>query len=656
MSFRVELEDKNGNTRDLVNNADQSIEGVNLNLEHTAHSQWDVQFHTDEYTTLESNWVLPTTDIFVYQDTTLLFRGFFERLEGSESDGSALAGGRDVMAKLNRGRVTKTYSNIRTWKAIEDYWANQTSFSATVTSPSPTEIVTDATAYDIDTNTEWSNNTSIANNEPFIVTNSELQLQQTCFTVEGENEDTDGSSIADVTNSNYSDGTAAAIENSGDFYEWNFTPQYTIPKEDFRVSMRHDNQGTSVPTWKFTLDGPDRSEETIIDGQNIAIGLDWSQFDSNDGNWTQPSKDLAAGTTYTLRIEVTTAGSDHFYIDVIAPNDKGGSRFTPNYTFDNNNGGSSGYLDGPELFPDATEITLSEFTNNTSNITEATASGTWDDTSGDQQIEFSNNGGTNYKAINNSESGTVSFSTTFGTTLIARLTLDRYGSRTTATPQTGFNGQQVDVFDATYDGSDLSVIDDATLRGSHFQNLKRLHNRANFRFTPNYKRNSLEVESYPRGTSGSDTWTVRERRRSKDMEGYANKVYVEGKQNDDGTYPTATLEDSAEVTNVGKTITITVKDTEITTTEGAKSRARKELNKRTQQDSIRGNITISPTYVKPGFRYTIDAWSENLDLESVSYNQAYNEANGSLAFQIDPVLAEQTVSQRADLDNTRNSL
>jgi len=132
---------------------------------------------------------------------------------------------------------------------------------------------------------------------------------------------------------------------------------------------------------------------------------------------------------------------DELRFDVFSVYD---DRFPP--TFDNDNGGNDGFLDGPELFPSVVSQSFptASFRRNT---TEARFELTANDVSNNFYVELSGDGGSTFNRVNNSQTGDVTFSSATQA-IDTNVGLGRTDeTRTTATPQTGFNGQTVDVWD-----------------------------------------------------------------------------------------------------------------------------------------------------------------------------------------------------------------
>ncbi|AFH21816.1 hypothetical protein OSG_eHP10_00030 [environmental Halophage eHP-10] len=295
---------------------------------------------------------------------------------------------------------------------------------------------------------EWDNITSNKTaTDPLTTDNDELAVAQVCFTTEGE-DFTNASGDVGISGDVYSDGQVRAVDTTGATIKWDFTPGYDIPAGELGIQVRDDDGGAGTGSdgiaafeWRFNGDLVDENPTT---GGNFVLG--WSDIAAGFYSgvaWTSPALD--AGTTYTISVECTDGGAlgDQYGIDVLAPYDK---RFESDLFFDDDNGGSGGYLDGPELFPSVVDVSFATATTRR-NITEANFTSTWNDTSNNQYIELANDGST-FTRFNNADTGSVTFASP-DKGVDTNIGLSRFGSRTTATPQQGFNGQAIQDWDLT---------------------------------------------------------------------------------------------------------------------------------------------------------------------------------------------------------------
>lgn len=298
-----------------------------------------------------------------------------------------------------------------------------------------------------------------AASDPWEVASDTVQFKgQTCWTSDAEDNDGGNMGVSnEFSNPAYSGGIALDYDANGLTATYQFTPQHDIPAADFEVFWREDDTGTGVPDMRITLNGSDRSEETLLTFNRALGSIRWVTG-SIEPSWSAPGSDLSAGVTYTLKMESTSSATDSYFVDVIAPADTGGSRFTANYTLDNNNGGSSGSLDGPELYPEQVVVTF-DLAEAVLSVSGGTVSVTMNDTSGSQKLELSNDRGVTWPgSASNSATLDHDFSS-LGSSIRFRVTLSRYGSQST-TPKTGINGQNLQDYDLDADLDSTPVLGD----------------------------------------------------------------------------------------------------------------------------------------------------------------------------------------------------
>lgn len=280
---------------------------------------------------------------------------------------------------------------------------------------------------DADTDSEWSDiSPSFGDSEPKQITGGELTSKQSLFTLEAEDRNSGDATI--LNDSKYSGGTARSLNDADHFLEWTFTNDYDIPDGEFELSIRRIGDGSGVPDLVWTIDGTQISTYAA----NSLGSLDWVQL-SAQSSWSDPGA-IEAGQ-HTIRVEVTNSGTDAFIIDLVAPNDDRQS-----YNFDNSTD-SNDALSGPENFPNV-EVELSE-ADTSRTLDEATATQTWNDTSNNQFIELSNDGGNTWITTNNSQTASATFASP-ETGVRTRVGISRFGSNTTTTPTDGDTAQAID--------------------------------------------------------------------------------------------------------------------------------------------------------------------------------------------------------------------
>lgn len=602
-----------------------------LQPEKSGTGRWELEVPDSPYA---SNWL--HAEAYIRYDGQLVMRGEFLETRSRESAGTMRLVGKDVANKLTRGGADVPYQNIEGWKAFDDYVTNHVDgWTVTVTEPTPKTLEDDKVVQDASTTTELSSIFSPAADEPFAVQNGNLELLQTCFTVEGEDANTtSGTSVfgADRFSGNSptsGQGEALEFTGSGLSATWDFTPAYDIPASAVGIHLRIE--ANNAPQLEATLNG---ATWTILEDGG-GVSLQWQDvandpFDGTPTTYTEAGgTKLSAGTTYTLQIDSTTSGGTgaSALVDVVAPAD---NRFS--YTFDTTlTDGSDGgtYFDGPELYPQAATL-QGAVHDDVNNVTEITLATTFDDTSGSQKLQVSNDGGTNWLPNDGTEANTTSVSVSsfpqVGTTAEGRATLSRYGSRSNATPLTGFNGQVLQSWTLDIDTNALAVIDDREYVGSHFRNIDTIAADAELAWVPTYQETGLHIEAFAEGdVVKAAPWSdheVLDVEEVDSMEGYANVQTVYGAVVN-GKRLVATAKSQDEITAKGGEIHGTpVRDESLETQGDVDSKARTLLANRLAKDRVTGTLEVVPMWVQPGYAYTVpELGNRDLTLERAEFSQ-----------------------------------
>jgi hypothetical protein len=591
----------------------------------------------------------------------VIFRGFVTDASHSIRGGNTTISGFGIGKRLEETRPdydslggSLTYSNISVQEALRDYWS-RTEFDNYVVYDQPLETVAEnELVQDADTNMEWANTMSIPDDSPGLVTNGDLTIDLICWTVEGENFTTASSDVG-LSGDLYSGGQLRVVDTTGATIAWEFTPEHDIPEGELGIQVRDDDGGAGtgsdgIAAFEWRFDGELVDENTTTGGN---FTLSWSDIGNgfySGSAWDSPALD--AGTTYTIEVECTDGGDlgDQYGIDVLAPYDK---RYESDLFFDDDNGGSGGYLDGPELFAEAIDIetTISPVS---FNISDSSVASVINDTSNNQAISVSNDGGATYATFTNTDTVDHSYPDA-GREARVRFTLGRTDeTRTTATPQQGYNAQAVDSFEHRVDGNNLAVLVDLELSKNHFDNLQTLHNKGDFIWNIEHDDKPIDelvVESFKRGDQ-TKTLPVEDELDSNPeiaAENYYNSIYLQGALVG-GSRPVAEVKDNDAIADDGREISPGVlRDLDITTEGGAAYRAAVLLDKASQNNALRGTKTYPADFsIQPGFSYSVDftgsgGWGENwgtnwgnpdteFTLEEVALRYNGNGATVSLDF------------------------
>ena len=507
-----------------------------------------------------------------------------------------------------------SYSSIALEDAIRDYWG-LTQFNNVTVVDEPTEIVAqDRQITSVSTQTDWEDIISAADDDPYAIRNGSLVVEQTGFVsdLSGINSD-----------SSYSGGEANDINLVGEDIIFNFTTAYDIPtgNGEFYIRGEEGSGSGSQTSVDVFLDGQQVRNDTII----ASGSLGWSSVFSTGSV-------LSAGS-HTIRITGSQAFDNVKQIfDVLAFVD---NRFS--YNFDNSVHQPSGFLDGPELAPSSVRIDVgtskSQF-----NIGEAAVDATFNDTTGGQAvgIDLPTDSATDF--FDNTTSATLTNSGV-AREVGVEFKLGRYPQSTnpqSATPRFGYKQQQVDSFDLLADLNSLTVIDELSLRGNDFENLQKLHDYGDYLFVIEHSDDTLADlavtsfaagdETRPRPSAYDDPF---KRDPEIDASSYHNAVFLRGGEPATGNAPSASVEDSGEIADVGRRVEATIKDPAITTEPGAAFRAQALLRRLTSENDRKGIIEIAKVdeLLPAGFARAVD-FGSGLAKATVEETELRRDANG----------------------------
>jgi hypothetical protein len=644
MSYRIELVAPSGDTATIV---DDDIYDLDVVRPHTALADFKA---TIPYSAKAiRDWVTTVVEARISYDGELLFRGYLESADSNERDGTTTLEGRGIGRDLKDLETSIRFTDTETHVAIQQVW-DLSDFDATVYNPSGIGS-TNQDGQNATTTAEFENILSTPATSPFDIAGDQVQPHKTAWTTEAENYDGQ-TDTSDPGHAEFSGGSGVRLDADGESAYWDFTPQHDVPVDDVQLWVReYSASGTGNVRIYFGTPG-DLSQIDNIRDTKDAIDRSWRDYANNPRNGTgYQDGDLQAGTTYRFFIEAGPTGgtNDGYDIDVVSPLDAL-TRYdpTPTYTFDNDNGGNSGYLDGPEYFPTNGVPLDFQIIDDDDNIDAADLVTTWDDTSNGQAVKLSNDGGGSFPlTASNATDLSGDFTTTYGSRLQFRAVIASYGSRSTATPQQGYQFQAIQSMDLDYESSPVNVIEDKTFSGSLLNILQKLHKKAGYRFAIDHGAMdgngdpTKVVESFEQGdqTRQAD-FVVNNRNPTRDLEDYANRVTVYGALLDDGTRPSATVQDDAEIAALGgdpdgvRHVTLVRPD--MTTLDDVRAEARSELGSRVSERKDTGSLDIQPANVLPGYDYDVDWYGDGNPTatpnEKVQFTAGYQKASGRLQF------------------------
>lgn len=562
--------------------------------------------------------------------TEIMADGIGKRLEETRPDYDALGG-------------PVTYSNIALEDALDDYWG-KTPFFANVTAQTTQQVADDELVQEANRNAEWSNITSFSSDEPFTIQNDNIVVLDTTDLSEAENETTasDNNTIVssgDVPGS-LSNNQGVALGADGEDITKGASFAYDVPSGEAVIDFyaTYDNfDGELTIRWNGT------DQDTVTySGNTSENNLDSSGFINTD---------IGAGSSNTVEIECTSYTSGRAIIDTIQVVDLG-NRFSEDWditrsgTFDSN----SLTYDAPELAPGTHHIDLTAV-DVSFNINETRFVTSFQQTTNNQALESSLDGGSTFKTSSNTETATFDFSNTNSRSTISRLTVSRFTADSSTTPSSGDAGTDIESYELYISGDDLAVVDQLELSQDHFSNLKTLHEYGDFIWVIEHGDSSvagLTVNSFQRGDETRPKPTGFDDQMNQRPEiqagSYFNQIYLEGALRDDGTRPTAVVEDSTAISNDGRVISPGVlRDPNISTGAGAVFKARQLLESAQQNNNLVGDVTTVPIMTHPGYARPVDFGDgeKNKTVEEIRYTESTNTVEAVFDFTVREGLSEE---------------
>jgi len=298
-----------------------------------------------------------------------------------------------------------------------------------------------------DTNGEFSDILpAIPDIKPVAVRNGNIELLQANFALEAENGITGGGALL-FTQSNLSGGEGIGItdtvdsngDTSVDSVTVSFTNDYLIESTNLELQMRFDATNGTHPGFEITVDGEVFGS---VSEDAFQSGVQWFDFTPSNPSALDPGE-------HEITITATSDGSSELIVDLFSIYD---NRYS--YTFDNTTDANDA-LSGPESYPEL--VTQSFSTASTRrDVTEATVTQSWTDTSNNQFVE-TRIGGDIFTRNNNSQ--TVTHTGGPDTSIDVNIGLSRFTTDSTTTPTNGDTGQVVQSHELTANPS--AVVDDA---------------------------------------------------------------------------------------------------------------------------------------------------------------------------------------------------
>jgi hypothetical protein len=576
---------------------------------------------------------------------TLVFRGFLHSVDPDDETMTLRGPGIGELLGEDAPDSPVTITNTATHQALEDYISNRTPFTPTVIEPDPS-ATTRTDVQSADTTSEFDSVTSIADGAPFFVSNGTLELAQSCFFFEAESRF--GTSTLQFESA-ASDGAASIFNDTSQTASAGFTPAYRIPATNVDVAVRVRSPNNADIDIDVNIDG---SQATILTQTNWDSSYQWVVLNADNAG------DLDA-SSHTLELDVVTDNGGDVYVDCLAVLD---NRFS--YTFDNSVD-SDGYLSGPELYPDAATLVFDNVSTQQS-IGKGYLSVT-DDDGAVSKLQLSFDDGSTYVPTDGSEANVDSVEASPPSTtqqVRGRVSLTRIGSRSTASPTTGFEGGSISTWDLDVDLLDTSVVDEIELTESDLSNIQTLLDYGDYTLIFEHEESSKSVIAYPYGQSDATVekqlpGRVADTSPGVNADNYANRVIVRGAEDSNGNRPEAIVEDSGAISNDPRTITLgPVYDNDLTTGAGVQTKAESLLEQAQRAGEVRGSVTLGlPHKAIAGFQYEVDFGDgpRYLTAEEVEIQDGERQTGTVINFDRRSGLAqeiEQLTSAKADASNS----
>jgi|GEM_PF-4427300 len=362
-----------------------------------------------------------------------------------------------------RDRVQVSYRSERPSVAVENLVDTETSYSPDVDEPESGDL-TNSLLQDPDTQQELESLVNPASDLPLTITNGGIEPLQTCWLgLLGDWSLPEPDLVSLESNDAFEQGAAQGllpqddVDNDGSpelaAIEFDFEVDYTIPTYDVSGSTLDEvwaevrmtsKDVTTNPTLRVDIDGQVIGDITV--GNDGFDEVQWERADPTDS-----FGELQPGT-HTCRIRrIDSLDTDEIFIDCVAIYDAGQRFGSFDYTFDNTLSSPGGYLDGPETHPDVVTVEPSA-ADTPFAVLSANASLTIDDTSNEQRLQVSNDGGQTWLPDDGTEDNTSTVDVDFpneSPSVRLRVDLSRWspnGARD-ETPRYGYAGQRIDAWE-----------------------------------------------------------------------------------------------------------------------------------------------------------------------------------------------------------------
>lgn len=608
-------------------------------------------------------------DVRLYDNERLLFRGEIHGFDWSDRDGRTRLSCKGIENDLSNQSVDRQFTNTFTHNALQTIFDQDTDFDITVFDPPIESTVTDEEAWSADTDAEFSDRLSIPDTVPLTIRNDGVETTPTALWDEAEALDiTQGTNGVDP-DPNASGGEAVGLYGTGDEFALEFEVEHTIPGEDvhygFRYRVRDDVDGDGNfegPAFSVSVDGteinsfgggtaPFTTGDDTYDWFTTTVGQGDFDPGTHEIRWVVEDDSYEDADGNIIHTGVT-------YIDVAVIIDDRYATTNPDNTTDSNDA-----LSSPTAHPDGVQQAF-DLVNVDYNVTGISADTTWNTTARSQALSVATTS-SNWQTAANTSTIDKSFSTP-SVQVYFRATWTWDTNDATTTPSQGDAPGRLDAVTVRFDGNGQNVLDDQQVQGDALSVAQQLCERSGYRFVIDHAAtdgsgNLIKAgEAFERGdqTRQAD-WTVLDRNPSESADRYANRVRIRGALQDDGTRPTAVIQDDSEVAQFGVRLFEATRP-DISSVDAAIGQARGELLDRVQRE-VEGTQTTPPQSILPGYRYEGLDWFDDgdlraTDLDRVELTEEYQDARTRLVFGAEQDIVEKVVDTGYQIAQTKQGV
>ncbi|AFH21850.1 hypothetical protein OSG_eHP11_00015 [environmental Halophage eHP-11] len=628
---------------------DKAISSVDAARTHTALGDFVVRVRGDRR--LETR-AQRQDRVNIKQGGVTQFAGFLTGVRHRSSGETELRGkGIGKLLQENRpdyqnlSNGTKTYDNIFASDAIADYWGLTQFGTVSVTDQSGTVVVQDSVIQDVNKNADFQNLFTIPDDKPVYIDNNALKLAQAGHVIEAEDH-ADSLTTTEISRTDFSGGDGIEFTSTSDEQNYQFTLNYDVPDGDLNVYIRAEETQSGDFT---TLEVFDSNNNQLTAGIEPQSSVGWDSAGLTGG----PQDTFSGQTTLTVKPAQNFSGSyGTAQIDVIAFVDT-----TYSYNFDNSVSGG-GYLDGPELYPDdQNPVVKTNSTKTTRNIANATVDASLNETGNDVRLGVSNDDGSTFKRTDNTQTLNASFSGA-GREAIAEFRLSGHDSGLGETPLKGNTPTKVFDFKTKVDLDDRIVYIDFDLTKNHFDNLKKLHENADYIWTIDHDDGdpaNMSVLSFPRGDESRSANTLNNNAIDESPEVNSGRFYntipVQGAEDANGDRPFEEVKDSKSISNVGDEISPgLLRDPTLNSSEECLFKAQALLDRALKNQELRGQKVVPGSIsLLPGASYSVGFLDDSPSEKVLEETRLRLSADGDAELTADFVAEETLRREIADL-------